>query len=319
MKRRAKLSLMIMVGVISVIGGLSVAFAAYPEKPIEFVVHQAPGGGSDLFTRGVVEMLTREKIISVPMVVLNKAGGSGAVSVSFVVEKKGDPYTIFATTTPVYSTMVKRKISLDEFTPLCRMTIDPIVFTVRGTSPYKDVADVIAAAKKARKSIKLGTGSVGGTDHQVGTMIGLATGVEFNAISFKTGGEAQTALLGGHIDFTCSNPAEALGLIEAGKLRMLASATDKRIPFLPTLPTLKEKGIDVAFNQARGFFLTKDVSPEVFKYWETAFQKLRNAPSWKNYLKAEYLIDAPLNGSEFKAWLANEWPMYERNLKAMGQ
>jgi putative tricarboxylic transport membrane protein len=234
-------------------------------------------------------------------------------------QKKADPYTIFATTTPVYSTMVKRHVSLDEFTPLCRMAIDPIVFTVSGASPYKDATEVIAAARKARKSIKMGIGSIGGTDNQVGEMIARATGVEFNIISFKNGGEAMTAVLGGHVDFSCSNYAEAIGQIEAGKLRMLATAGDKRLPYLPNLPTLKERGIDVSFSQARGFFLTKGVAPEVVKYFEAAIDKLRKTESWKKYLQEDYLLDAPLSGSEFKAWLANEFIVYEKNLKAMGQ
>ncbi len=319
MKRQVRLSLIIMVVFISVIAGLSVAIAAYPEKPIEFVVHQAPGGGSDLFTRAIVDMLGKERIITVPMLVLNKAGGSGAVSVSYVMQKKADPYTIFATTTPVYSTMVKRHISLDEFTPLCRMAIDPIVFTVSGASPYKDVTEVIAAAKKTRKGIKMGIGSIGGTDHQVGEMIARTTGAEFNIISFKSGGEAMTAVLGGHVDFSCSNYAEAVGQIEAGKLRMLATAGEKRLPYLPNLPTLKERGIDVVFSQARGFFLTKGVPPEAVKYFEMVFDKLRKTTGWEKYLKENYLLDAPLSGSEFKAWLANQFIFFEKNLRAMGQ
>lgn len=128
-----------------------------------------------------------------------------------------------------------------------------------------------------------------------------------------------TALLGGHVDFSVSNPSETAGQVEAGKLKILATVTEKRIPFLPNVPTMKEKGIDVVFSQARGFFLTKDVSPEVVKYFEVAFDKLRKTPSWAKYLKEEMLVDAPMGGSEFKAWLESQWSLFERNLKEMGQ
>ncbi len=318
MKRQTRLSLIILATIILVIAGSISAFAAYPEKPIEFVVHQAPGGGSDLFARGIVDMLTREKIITVPMPVLNKAGGSGAVAVAYVAEKKADPYTILAVTTPVLSTMAKRNMSLDEFIPVCRLVIDPNVLTVRANSPYKDVTELIAAAKKARKSIKMGVGSIGGTDHMCGHMIGRAAGVEFNIIGFKTGGEAFTALLGGHVDFSTTNPSEMAGQLHAGNLRFLATLTDKRLPYMPNVPTMKEKGIDLVFLQGRGFFLPKGVPVEVVKYFETAFDKLSKTAIWKKYVNENMLLEAYQNGSEYKAWLGSEMPLYTKNLKEMG-
>lgn len=98
MKRYSIIMIIVFIIILTVLG-LTSAFALYPEKPIEFVVHQAPGGGSDIFTRAVVDMLGKEKIITVPMPILNKAGGSGAVSTTYVAQKKGEPYLIYATTT----------------------------------------------------------------------------------------------------------------------------------------------------------------------------------------------------------------------------
>lgn len=290
----------------------------YPEKPIEFVVHQAPGGGSDIYTRAIVDMLGREKIVTVPMPILNKGGGSGAVAVEYVAQRKGDPYSIFATTTTVYAAMIRRNVSLDEFTPLCRLIIDPNIFIVKGDSHYKDVREVITAAKKARKSVKLGMGSIGGTDHQLGYILGKATGVEFNMIHFKTGGEAFTALLGGHVDFVFSNPSETAGQVEAGKLRVLATFTEKRLPFLPNVPTMKEQGFNAGLTLARGFFLTKGVSPEVVKYFEVAFDKLRKTPSWEKYLKDEMVLDGYLSPIEFKKWLEKEMDLYNDTLRGLG-
>src|SRR5512137_9352 len=79
------------------LGSPTIAAAAYPEKPIEFVTHSAPGGGSDIFARHIANLMEKEKIVSVPLVVVNKSGGSGAVAVAYVAPKKGDAYTIFAT------------------------------------------------------------------------------------------------------------------------------------------------------------------------------------------------------------------------------
>jgi putative tricarboxylic transport membrane protein len=315
MNKKSKLLWVIGVALIFVVWGFSPALAAYPDKPLEFVVHNPPGGGSDLFARGIADILTRNKIVPGSIVVQNKPGGSGAVATSYVVQKKGNPYVLLTGTTTVYATMVKRSLSLDEFTPLCRLVVDPSVILVRAPSPYKDINDLIAAAKKVRKGIKLGVGNIGGTDHMTGNMIQKATGAEFNIIAQKSGGEATTALLGGHIDFTISNPGEASGLIDAGKLQVLATSMDKRLPYYPNVPTLREKGIDVVFSAVRGFFLPKDMPPEVVAYWTAAFDKLRKTNEWKEFLKNDYLVESFLSGPEFKTWLAGEFTVYGKNLK----
>ena len=319
MNRHSKLQLAILVAAAAVVAGFSPAFAAYPEKPVEFIVHNSPGAGNDLFTRAIVDILSREKIVTAPMVVMNKVGGSGAVAVSYVMQRKGDPYTLFTAATAPLTTMIKRRISLDEFTPLCRLVLDPKVLAVSGSSPYKNISDLITAAKATRKGVKMAFGSVGGSDHMIGSMIQKATGAEFNMISFKSGNEAVTAVLGGHADFTTGNPVEIAGLVDAGKLRMLGMLSEQRSPFFPNLPTLREKGVDVVFAELRGMFLTKDVSPEIFKYWETAFDKLRKTDKWKELVKNDNVIDAPLNGAAFKSWLAKEVVLYERTLKDLGQ
>jgi tripartite-type tricarboxylate transporter receptor subunit TctC len=108
---------------------------------------------------------------------------------------------------------------------------------------------------------------------------------------------------------------EAAGLIEAGKLQVLATSMDKRLPYYPNVPTLKEKGIDVVFSAVRGFFLPKDMPPEVVTYWTAAFDKLRKTNEWKEFLKHDYLIESFLSGADFKTWLVNEFVVYEKNLK----
>jgi putative tricarboxylic transport membrane protein len=315
MNRQSRFLGVILVASLFVIWGLPPAFAAYPDKPVEFVVHNPPGGGSDLFARGITDILTREKIVTAPVLVMNKPGGAGAVATSYVQQKKGNPYSILTATTSVYATMVKRNIGLDDFTALCRMVVDPSVILVNPSSPYKDITELVAAAKKTRKSVKLGIANIGGTDHMVAALLQKATGAEFNLISHKSGGDAVTALLGGHLDFTITNPGEAAGLIEAGKLRVLATSMDKRLPFYPNVPTFKEKGIDAVFMAVRGFFLPKDVAPEVVTYWLGAFDKLRKTNEWKEFVKHDYLVDAFLGGADYKSWLTGEFTMYEKILK----
>lgn len=311
----------VLVSAFMLVGFATIAVAAYPEKPVEIVTHSAPGGGSDIFARYIVDMMEKEKLLPVPLVVVNKPGGSGAVATAYVATKKDDPYTIFATTTSIYTTLVKGqvKVTLDDFTPICGLIQDPNILTVGADSPYKNVKEFIAGAKKKRKGISMGLASLGSSDQISAHRIEKETGVEFNIVSFKQGSEAFTALLGGHVDFGVGNPAETSGQIEAGKLRVLATLTDKRLPYMPKVPTLKEEGVNVAFYQLRGIWGTKNMPKDAVKYWETVFQKLTQTSSWKKYVEKEMVLDTYMGSADYKKFLENELKMFEVELTALGQ
>jgi len=303
-----------------VLGAPTIAGAAYPEKPIEFVTHSAPGGGSDIFARRVVDMAAQQKIFPVPLVVVNKPGGSGAVATGYVATKKDEPYMIFATTVSIYTTLAKGevKVSLEDYTPICALVQDPNILAVRTESPYKNVKEFIAAAKQKRKGLSQGLASLGATDHILSHRIQKATGVEFNIVSFKQGTEANMALLGGHVDFGLGNPSEMAGQMEAGKLRALATATDKRLPYLPKVPTLKEEGVNVSIAQIRGIWGTKNMPKEAVQYLETAFNKLTKTPAWKKYLEDELVLDSFMGSAEYKKWLDTELKRYTQELSELG-
>jgi putative tricarboxylic transport membrane protein len=293
--------------------------APYPEKPIEFIVHTPAGGGADIFARRISDMLAKEKLVSAPFVIVNKGGGSGAIATAFVANREGNPYTIFGVTTAIYTNLLKGdlKLTLNNFTPICALIQDPNMLAVNADSPYKNVKEFIAAAKKERKGMKQGLGSLGASDHITATRIARAAGVEFNTIAFKQGSEAVTALLGGHIDFIVGNPSENAGQIEAGKLRALAVCTEKRLPEMPNVPTIKEAGVDMYFSQIRGIWGPKNMPPDVVKYWEAVFSKLVKTESWKKYLKDEAVLDAYMGSGDYKKWLVKELPVFEQDLREM--
>ena len=301
-------------------GSPTLAVAAYPEKPIEFVTHSAPGGGSDIFARRVADMAAQNKIFPVPLVVVNKSGGSGAVATGYVATKKDEPYMIFATTISIYTTLAKGEVNvtLGDYTPICALVQDPNILAVRTEAPYKNVKEFIAAAKKKRKGLNQGLASLGATDHILSHRIQKVTGAEFNIVSFKQGTEANMALLGGHVDFGLGNPSEMAGQMEAGKLRALATATEKRLPYLPKVPTLKEEGIDVSIAQIRGIWGTKNMPREAVQYLETGFNRLTKTESWKKYLEDELVLDAFMGSAEYSKWLEKELKNYTQELSELG-
>lgn len=234
--------------------------------------------------------------------------------------KKGESYTIFATSPGIYATLVKGEVkaNIHDFTPICALIQDPNVLVVRGNAPYRSVKEFIAEAGKKRKGLSLGLSSLGGGDHAITIKMGEAKGVEFNIVSFKQGTEAIMAVMGGHVDFGMGNPGETAGQIQSGQLRVLATATDRRIPQMPNVPTLKEEGIDVSYTSIRGIFGPKDMPKDAVKYWESTFQKLTQTPSWKQYVEKEVVLDAYMGSAEFGKFLDKELPRLRGDLVRFG-
>ena len=222
-------------------------------------------------------MLQKEKLISQRMQVVNKSGGGSAVAMSYLAEKKGDPHTIgFFTgvwvTNPLTTT--EATVTVKDLTPIVRLMLEPAVVAVKADSPYKNMKDFIEAAKKSPNQLRQSGGSVTGRDNLMRLLIQKATGTQWTYISFPSGGERLSNLLGGHVQMMVIEPQEAGEQIRAGNLRVIASLTEKRLPSMPNVPTIKEQGIDVTIiPQARGVLAPPAVSKEVVQYWEGVFDR----------------------------------------------
>jgi putative tricarboxylic transport membrane protein len=299
MKHRVVLAAII-IGVTALSGIRSWSQEFKPSKQIEAVVHTGPGGGSDIFARAIAEMLQKEKMITQRMQVVNKSGGGSAVAMSYLAEKKGDPHTIgFFTgvwvTNPL--TTKEAQVTIKDLTPVVRLVLEPAVIAVKTDSPYKNMKDFIEAAKKSPNQLRQSGGSVTGRDNLMRLLIQKATGAQWTYISFPSGGERLSNLLGGHVQMMVIEPQEAGEQIRAGNLRVIASLTEKRLASLPNVPTIKEQGIDVTIiPQARGVVAPPAASKEVVQYWEGVFDRFAKSASWKQYVEQNQFEDGYLKG-----------------------
>jgi putative tricarboxylic transport membrane protein len=299
MKHRVVLAAII-IGVTALSGIRSWSQEFKPSKQIEAVVHTGPGGGSDIFARAIAEMLQKEKMITQRMQVVNKSGGGSAVAMSYLAEKKGDPHTIgFFTgvwvTNPL--TTKEAQVTIKDLTPVVRLVLEPAVIAVKTDSPYKNMNDFIEAAKKSPNQLRQSGGSVTGRDNLMRLLIQKATGAQWTYISFPSGGERLSNLLGGHVQMMVIEPQEAGEQIRAGNLRVIASLTEKRLASLPNVPTIKEQGIDVTIiPQARGVVAPPAASKEVVQYWEGVFDRFAKSASWKQYVEQNQFEDGYLKG-----------------------
>jgi putative tricarboxylic transport membrane protein len=157
--------------------------------------------------------------------------------------------------------------------------------------------DFIEAAKKSPNQLRQSGGSVTGRDNLMRLLIQKATGAQWAYISFPSGGERLSNLLGGHVHMMVIEPQEAGEQIRAGNLRVIAALTEKRLASLPNVPTIKEQGIDVTIiPQARGVVAPPAASKEVVQYWESVFERFAKSASWKQYVEQNQFEDGFLKG-----------------------
>ena len=307
MKRQGMFLLVIALALGGFLSASAWAQGFKPSRPVEAVVHTAPGGGSDIFARVIAEMIEKEKLLPQRMTVLNKSGGAGVAAMAYLAEKKGDEHTIGFFTSVWITTPLTRKeatYTIKDLAPIARLVLEPMIAVVKADSPHKSLKDFVDAAKKSPGSLKQSGGSVTAPENLTRFLIQKATGAKWDFISFPGGGERISNLLGGNVHMMMPQPQEVSEHIRAGGLRVIASVTEKRLAAFPSVPTIKEQGIDVPIlTQVRGVLAPPGVSKEVIAFWEDLFARLGKTPGWKKYLADNQLEDAYLKGQE----LARFW------------
>jgi putative tricarboxylic transport membrane protein len=282
------------------------AFAQFtPTRPLEIVVHTGPGGGSDLLARAIAQMIEKEKLLPVRVQVINRPGGNGAVAAAALAEKKDDAHTIGLITSVWIAgplTSSEATVTVHDLKPIAQLMREPAVFVVRADSPYKSLKEFIDAAKAKPGQLKQSGGSVTARDNIIRQTLQHATGARWAYVSFQAGGERLAALLGGHVDIMVIEPQEAGEQVRAGKLRVLAQLSEKRLPGYAEVPTLQEAGFAVkAPPQIRAVVAPPQQSDAASKYWEALFAKLHDTASWKKYLQDNQFEESFQPGAMLRA------------------
>jgi putative tricarboxylic transport membrane protein len=291
-----------------------------PDRPVEFVVQAAAGGGSDLFARTMAEIMTKEKLVEVPVNVVNKPGGSGAVAYAYMKTKRGDPHVIGTATSSYLTTPIQghSPVSYKDFTNIAVLCVEDYVAVVRTQSPYKTLKDLVEAARKKPNGIRIGGSSVGSSDNIIENRLEKAAGIQLNYIVFNSGGEANAALLGGSVDLAGPNPSEAAQLIQAGRLRPLAMFSPERLQNWPDVPTAREQGYDVTLEQHRGVILTGGVTEQQSLYWQNVMVKLFQSAGFKKYMSDNGLRPLLKIGEDSEKYIAEQNKYYTEILTELG-
>ncbi len=295
----------------------------YPKKPIEFVVPGGAGGGWDLTIRTVEKVLKDTKLVPVPMPIINKPGGGGAVTLAHIQKEKGNDkiVTVYSPPLLLINLNGSTEYSYKDTTPLAKLIEDYGAFVVAKDSKYESIKEVMDALKEDPKSIKIGGNSaVGSMDHIQFLLVAKAAGVknlkEIDYVSFQdNAGAAQ--LLGGHVHLLSTGLGDVKALLDSGDLRALASTAKERVGegVLADIPTCIEQGVDTIFINWRGLFGVPEMPEYAQKYWGETLAKMVETPEWAEACKRNGWTPAYADAEEFETFLDENNEKYKKILE----
>ncbi|MET0259253.1 MAG: tripartite tricarboxylate transporter substrate binding protein [Methylobacterium sp.] len=288
----------------------------------EIMAPASPGGGWDQTARAMQNVMQEAKIADGVQVV-NVPGAGGTIGLAqFVSSKSGNPEALLVGGYVMVGAILTNNspVSLDDVTPIARLTGETEAIVVPASSPYQTIQDLAAAMKADPGAVAIAGGSAGGVDHIAAGLIAQAAGVDpklINYIAFSGGGEALAAILGQQVAAGISGYGEFESQIKAGTLRLLATTGDAKVPGTEA-PTLKEAGLDVSLQNWRMVAAAPGISAEQQAAITADMEKLSKSPEWKAVLERNNWQDAFLAGDAFKTELAKNIADTKTVLTAIG-
>jgi putative tricarboxylic transport membrane protein len=290
--------------------------AAYPARDVTMIVPFGAGGGSDVLSRTIANVIRELGVLPVNLLIENRPGSSGAIGYTYVAQQKGNPYTLATVSVSFFTTPLlgASDFTYRDFTPVAAIAMSPYIMAVRAASPIRSLEDV-------RKTRRLTTGTVGVVSDPVllARMLQKTTGVTVDTVPFDGEGEVMTSVLGGHVDFMLGNPGEILPQIEAGTLRPIAVSTASRLQSLPDIPSFTELGYPIEHVQLRGIVMPGGVPPETVAFWEETLRTVAESEQWRRAYLDRFREEPRFVGSkEFGSVLDSTNMLYVRLMTELG-
>src|SRR3954470_19815236 len=277
---------------------------------LKIMAPAAPGGGWDQTARSMQQVLTQAGIAK-SVQVTNVPGAGGSIGIAqFVNGAKGDGNQLMVNGYVMVGALLTNKspVTLDQTTPIARLTAEYEAIVVPADSPIKNAKDLAAAGKADPAKVTWAGGSAGGVDHIAAGLFAKTAGADptkINYIPFSGGGEALAAILGGKVTAGISGLGEFESQIKAGKLRLIAVTAPTQREGMAT-PTLKDQGVDLEITNWRSVMAPPGISPEQRKTLTETIDKMVKSPAWQEVLKQKGWDNACLSGDEVAAFLKAE-------------
>jgi putative tricarboxylic transport membrane protein len=277
---------------------------------LKILVGTAPGGGFDLTARTAAKAMEDAKLAR-NVEVQNLPGAGNTIALQRLVNEKGNGKVMqqmgLGLVGGVYTN--KSKATLDQITPVARLTEEPEIVVVNKKSPYQSFDQLLSAWKANPGKLPVGGGSSpGGPDHLAPMLIAKTAGIDpkqVNFVSYDGGGELLSAVLGGQVKFGVTGVGEIKDQIEAGEIRPLAVTSAEPVEGLD-VKTLKEQGIDLEFTNWRGWVAPPELSPQDKQTLVDLATKMHDSQQWKDAVAKNGWTDAFMVGEEYAAFLKSE-------------
>jgi tripartite-type tricarboxylate transporter receptor subunit TctC len=294
----------------------SASFAAYPERPIKLIVPWPAGGDTDNIFRPFAPLL--QKQLGQTVVIANVGGASGTKGAKEAKDSPADGYTVYAVHDYIHSTYYTgvADVNYTDFAPICMIASTPSVLTASPKTPWKDWKGLVADAKARPGQITVGA-TLGSTSHFFPALVEKAAGVKFKYVSYEGLAPRMNAILGGHIDLTDSNLTQK-GKVDAGQLKFIGIAAEKRDPGMPAVPTLRELGINVVYDVNRGLLAPKATPAGVIAKLESACAAAAKEASFANAMKLQGTAVRYMGRNDYTAWLKQNDDLNKTLAKDLG-
>jgi putative tricarboxylic transport membrane protein len=296
-----------------------------PDKPIEIIVGTGVGGGQDKSARSVQRILQEQKLVAMPVTVVNKPGGGGAVGYTYLNQHAGEGNIIYVGNPTLLTNHIvgRSPVNYTHVTPLAILLSESVAVSVRPDSPFKSLKDLLARLKQDSSQVSVAVGSsLGSTNHIAMALIAKAAGGDarkLRTVVFQGGGEAITALMGGHIDVNSSAANNVVPHKEAGKIRVLGVASPKRLGgVLADVPTLKEQGVNALVTNWRMVVGPKGMRPEQIAYWDRVLSRLVQTAEWKKDLADNLFEDTYRASGATDKYMQAEYAQFNAALSELG-
>jgi putative tricarboxylic transport membrane protein len=298
------------------------ATSASAQMELKIMAPAAPGGGWDQTARSMQQALM-ESGAAKSVQVTNIPGAGGTIGIAqFVNGAKGDGNQLMVNGFVMVGAILLNKapVTLDQVTPIARLTQETQVIVVPANSAIKTAKDLAEAVKKDIAKATFAGGSAGGVDHIMAALFAAAAGADaskINYVPFSGGGESLAAIMGGKVTAGISGYGEYEGQIKAGKLRAIGVTSPERMAGVD-VPTFKEQGIDLVLANWRSVVAPPGITDAQKKALVDTIEKMVKSESWKTVLKQKGWDDAYLAGDDFAAFLKQEQTRVAAVLKSVG-
>jgi len=290
---------------------------AYPDKPVQYVIPFVPGGESDLVARLQAQVFSTK--FKQEMIVVNKAGAGGALAWSQMNSMPGDGHTIVGVNLPhivLQPLEPGTQFKTEDITPVYFFHYTPDAVIVSADSPFRTFADLVKAAKEKPEAVTIAGSGTNTANHVAAVRLDRELGIKTTYVPFKGTGEMVSSILGNHVAAAMSY--STLAIQQKGKMRMLAVATEKRLPQFPDVPTFRELGFDWVDGAYRGIGVPKSTPPAVRKQVSDMMDAINKDPALRKRLTEDGFEITDITYEMVPAFMKERTPQYLNSAKTLG-